>query len=317
MAFEEDLGYDPSQPVDQNFTLGATDIITKTISLWFRRIVQYIIIFGIISTVCVAISVVLLFTMFGLIGTIAADPFSYLISFFMDPLSDLPLLVLSMGFAIIAFVLNAIISGAAIKFTLDEYGGNGGDAGTSFSHSISRLLNIIVVQLILGFIIAIIMTPATIFLTRAMAMIDISDPFNPIILPGAFEMLMYAMVLLLIGGIFLIYMNIRFTPTLAVVIDTDLSAIDSLKKSWELTSGNFFHIFGSYILFVLAVGVLGLIVNVALTFTFLPLAYTIVIESILTPLLFGALTYIFATVLYRDLHSRTGAVSSSLDDLML
>ena len=317
MAFEDDLGYDPSQPVDQNFTLGATEVISKTISLWFGRIAQYIIIVGIISAVCAAISVVLLSVMFGLVGTIAADPFSYLIGFIMDPLSNLPLLVFSVGFAIIAFVLNAIVSGAAVKFTLDEYGGNGGDVGASFSHSFGRLLNVIVVQLILGFIIAIILTPATIFATRAMAMIDFTDPFNPIILPGAFEMLMYAMVLLLVGGIFLIYMNIRFAPTLAVVIDTDLSAIDSLKKSWELTSGNFFHVFGSYILFALAVGVLGLIVSVAITFTFLPPAYAIVIESIVTALLFGALTYIFATVLYRDLHSRTGDVSSSLDELML
>jgi hypothetical protein len=317
LAFEDELGYDPSQPIDQNYALSATGMVSKTVSLWSRKIVQYILIVGVISAACVAVSVAILAVMFGLVGTIGSDPFSYVISFFMDPLSNLPLLTVSVGFAIIAFVLNAIIQGAAIKFTLDEYGGAGGDVGASFSHSFSRLLNIIIIQILIGFIVSIIFTPGTILATRALDMVDFTNPFNPIILPGALELMMASMVILLVGGLFMIYIQVRFLAAYAVVIDTDLSAIDSLKRSWELTSGNFFHVFVSYIVLVLAVAVLGLVVNVAMTFTYLPLAYTLIIESIVTALLFGALNYIFTVVLYRDLSSRTGDVSSSLDELML
>ena len=315
MAFEDDLGYDPSQPIVQNYALSATQLISKTISLWAGRIAQYILIVGVISAASVAVSILILSTMFGLIGSISADPFGYLISFIMDPMSDLPLLAVSVGFALMAFILNAIVNGAAIKFTLDEYGGAGGDVGASFSHSFSRLVSIIIVQIILGFVISVILTPGTILATRALDMIDITDPFNPIIQPGALEMMMSAMILLLIGGIFLIYIQVRFLATYAVVIDTDRSAIDSLKRSWELTSGNFFHVFGSYILLVLAVGVLGLIVNVGLTFMFLPLSYSLVIESLVNALLFSSLTYIFTAVLYRDLASRKG--TSDLPDYVL
>jgi hypothetical protein len=138
MAFEDELGHDSSQPMGQNYTLSATGLVSRTLSLWSGRVVQYILIVGVISAACAAVSVALLFAIFGLVGTIGSDPFSYVISFVMDPLSDLPLLAVTTGFAIFAFVLNAIVQSAAIKFTLEEYGGTGGSVGASFSYSFRK-----------------------------------------------------------------------------------------------------------------------------------------------------------------------------------
>ncbi len=315
MAFEDGLGHDPSQPIDHDYVLSATGLVSRTISLWSRKLAQYIIIVGVIGAACVTLSFVLLFGLFGKIETLGADPLGYLITLFFNPESDYTLLALSLGFAIFAFILNAIIYSAAIKFTLDEYGGNRGDIGTSFSLPFGRVLNVIFVQIILGFLVAIVLTPATILTERAMDMIDISDPLNPIFPHGSIELLMSAFAVLLVGGIFLIYIQVRFAPTLAIVIDSGQSAIGSLKRSWELTSGNFFHVFGGYILLSFAVIVLGLIVSTTLAFTFLPLSNLLVIESVVSALLFSALTYIFAVVLYRDLSSRIG--SSTLDELMI
>ncbi|MHA3963589.1 MAG: hypothetical protein AM325_008605 [Candidatus Thorarchaeota archaeon SMTZ1-45] len=306
MAFEDDLGIAPSQSIAHDYAGSASELVTRTISLWYRNLIQYIIIVGIIGATLVGGSFLLLSVMFDLFGTLSTDPISYMISLFLDPISDFTLVTVSMGFAIFAFVLNAIIAGAAIKFTLDEYGEKRGDIGTSFSHSIGRVLNVIVVQLILSAFIAIVLTPFTILAFRALEMIDLSDPLNPIIPPQSIELLMSALGILIIGGIFLIYLQVRFTPTLAIVIDSDLSAFDSLKRSWELTSGNFFHVFGGLILLILATFVLGLIVSVVLAFTFLPESYTALIQSLISALLFGSLNYIFATVLYRDLDSRKG-----------
>ncbi|MFW9834975.1 MAG: hypothetical protein ACFFEK_13330 [Candidatus Thorarchaeota archaeon] len=315
MAFEDDLGYDSSQPVTQNFTLSATNIVSRTISLWTKKIIQYIIIMGIISAASIAVSFVLLFVLFDSIGSIGPDPINYVIQYLLDQFSNPTVVVLFIGFSIFAFVLNAIVYGAAIKFTLDEYGGTGGDIGHSFSHSLSRLVTIIVVQLIIGAIVAVVLTPSTIYLTRALAMIDISDPYNPIIPSQAIELMMTGMIILLVGGIFLIYIQVRLLPTLAVVVDTDLSAIDSLMRSWDLTSGKFFHTFGSYILLGIIVGIFGIVVSAVAAFTFLPMSYLAVIESFVSSLLFGALTYVYTVVLYRDLVSRTD--TSTLQDLMI
>ncbi|MCJ7817503.1 MAG: glycerophosphoryl diester phosphodiesterase membrane domain-containing protein, partial [Candidatus Thorarchaeota archaeon] len=214
-----------------------------------------------------------------------------------------------------AFVLTALINGAAIKFTLDEYGGIGGNIGSSFSHSLGRVVNVIIVQLILSFFAAIAIVPGTVLSNQALEMIDIIDPFNPIIPAGAFELMLAAMGLLAVGGLFLMYISVRFAPTLAIVIETDLSPIDSLKRSWELTSGNFLHVFGSYILLTVAVLILGLAATFGVSFILLPEDYLFVIDGVVTALLFSSLSFIFTAVLYRDLSSRAGTVSSSLDNL--
>ncbi len=318
MAFEE-LGSDPSEQGDQNYTLGATGLVSKTISLWARNIVRYIAIAGIIGAASVAVSYVILVLMFSTVGTLGADPLSYLINlFFFSP--DPTLLAVSLGFAIFAFVLNAIIYGAAIKFTLDVYGGSGGNVGASFSHSISRVLNFIIVQLVLSFVAVILVIPASAYVIQAMEAIgpiDSIDPLNPVFPAGAMEMLMMAMGLFAVGGIFIIYFNTRFAPTLAIVIDTDLSAIESFKRSWELTSGNFIHVFGSYLLMNIAIIIFSGLVSGVASFTGLPIYDQLVLGSVVTALLFSSLSFIFTSVLYRDLSSRTReiSVSSSLDDL--
>ncbi|MGY5872003.1 MAG: hypothetical protein RTV72_07170 [Candidatus Thorarchaeota archaeon] len=317
MAFEDELGNDQSQPGDQDYTLSAFELFSKTISLWARKIIQYITIVGIIGAACVAVSFIILFILFDIVGVLGANPISYFISLFFELPTDFNLIVVSVVSAIFVFVLNAIIFGAAIKFTLDEYGGNGGDIGASFSHSFGRVPNFIIVQLILSFFVAIVLIPATTLSTQAMDMIDITDPFNPIFPPGSIELLMSGMVLFIVGGIFLIYINVRFAPALAVVIDTDLSVIDSLKKSWELTSDNFFHVFGSIILLNVAVLILGVFVSVIVEFTYLSLDYRYVIEAVITALLFSSLSFIFTAVLYRDLSSRSRTESSSLEDLII
>jgi len=317
LAFEDGLGNDPSQQSEQNYTGSAYDLISRTISLWARKIMQYIIIVGIIGAACVAVSFMLLLSLFDTIGTLGADPLSYLVGFFFTTMPGVELILLTLGFAIFAFILNAIIYGAAIKFTLDEYRGPGGEVGKSFSHSRGRVLNFIAVQLILSFFIAIVLTPAIQLLDQAMAMIDITDPLNPIFLPGSLELLTIAFSYMIVGGIFLIYINVRLAPVLAVVIDTDLSPIDSLKRAWGLTSGRFFHVFGSYILLNVAVLILGIAISFGVSAFSLPNDYSLVIESIISALLISSLSFIFTVVLYRDLSSRTQstAVSSSLDDL--
>jgi hypothetical protein len=315
LAFEEDLGYDPSQPAPQRFTLSAADIVAKTFSLWFRKFIQYIMIVGIISAASVAVSFFLLFGFFGSVGTITANPFSYVIEVLFYSFTNPTRLALIIGFSLFAFVLNAIIFGAAIKFTLDEYGGQGGDIGQSFSHSLSRFVNVIIVQLILGLLVAVVITPAMIFLTRALGMIDITDPFDPIIPPGAIEQMLMGMAILLVGGIILLYLQVRLAPTLAIVIDTEMSAIESFGRAWELTSGHFFHVFGSYFLLSIFVSLAGLAVGAVVALIMVPEVYFAVIEAIVVALLFSAFTYIYSVVLYRDLSSRTD--TSTLQDLMI
>ncbi|MHA1903740.1 MAG: hypothetical protein ACXADL_04985 [Candidatus Thorarchaeota archaeon] len=311
MAFEDGLEPEPSQPPTQDFTVSATGLVSRTISLWTRKLFQYIIIVGIVGAGLAVVSFVVALTLFAAIGVLGTDPITYLFNLFtLGLFPDITVIVVSLLFAIVAFVMNAIVGGAAIKFALDDYGERRGEIGLSFSHSFGKTLHIVIVLLVISFLVSIVITPGLYLSGLAMEGIDFTDPFNPDISPGAMELLMGAFFLLIIGGIFYVYISARFAPTLAIVIDTDLSAIDSLKKSWELTSGNVIHVWVGQILLIIAVIVLQFIVSMALGFVFLFNPYLGVIEVIVSALLFSSLTFIFSAVLYRDLLSRSGQVAS-------
>jgi hypothetical protein len=318
MAFEEDLGFDPSQPRDEDYTLNATGLVSKTLGLWTRKFVQYLAIIGFISVATTLISFIIIFTFFGTIGLLSTDPINYLFGVFaLSSTPDLILIAVTVVFGAIAFVVNAVLSGAAIKFSLDDYAGQKAEIGSSFSHSVGKTGRIVTVQVILTLIVSAVTGPSLAMMSSAFDGIDISDPFNPIITPEAIQQMIMGSVLLLVGGIFILYVTIRFAPALAIVVDTDLSAIDSLKKAWELTNGNFLHVLGGQILIALAIGVLSMIVGLGLIPFMFVNPFVIVIEVVLTSLFFSAPGLIFITVLYRDLLSRSGPVGSDLPEYVL
>jgi len=318
LAFEEGLGYDGSEPSAEGYTLSATGLVSKTLSLWTRKFTQYVIIVGLVSVVLTLISFVALFTFFGMIGILVTDPISYIFSVFtITSLPDVALIAVSIVFAVIAFVINAILSGATIKFALDDYGGQIADIRASFSHAFGKVARIVTVQLVMTFIVSVITAPSLAMIGLALEGIDLSNPPYFDITPEAMQLIMMGSVLLLVGGIFVLYLSTRLYPAIAIVVDTELSAIDSLRKSWELTSGNVLHVLGSVILMGIVVGLIGMVVGLGVAAVLFLSPYAIVLEVIVTSLLFSAPTLIFIAALYRDLMSRSGPGESDLPEYVL
>ena len=313
MAFEDDLGIDASQAGAESYAVSATGLASRTFNQWFHKLGQYIIIVGLVGTALALTSFFILIVFFSSIGTIATNPISYFFNnLLFPPFPATTLIVASMGFAIVAFIVNAIVTGAATKFALDDYGGEkSAEIGSSFSYALGKTGNIIIVQIVQTVLSTGALAPGLALALRALAGIDITDPFNPIIAPGTMELMMGALVLTLVGLIFALYFSIRFAPVYAIVVDTNLSAIDSLKKSWDITGGNMIHVFGGQFLVAFIVAILGAMVSTLLFFS----PYKYVIEAIVTVLLFSAINMIFSVVLYRDLVARRG--ESSLDSLMV
>ncbi len=305
LAFEDELGYDPSQPHIEDYTLSAFGLVSKTIGLWTGKFVQYVVIVGLVNVALTLISFVVLSTLFGIIGVLETDPISYVFSIFtLTSFPDITRIAISITFAVIAFVIGAVLIGAAIKFALDDYAGQEADIRMSFSHSFGKVAKIVTVQLVMTFIVSIVLFPSIALMTRSLEGFDISDPYNPIITPEAIQLMMMGSILLLVGGIFVLYISTRLYPAAAIVVDTDLSAIDALRKSWKITSGNVQHVIGAVFLMGIVTTLLGLLgLGIAGVLSLNP--YAIIIEVSITSLLFSALFPIFITVLYRDLMSRT------------
>ena len=130
MAFEDELGRDSSQPYDsdQDYVLSATGLVSRTIDLWIKKLVSFIIIIGVVSAALLAVSYIVLLTMFGLTEVASSDPINFLFSvYLLAPVTDPLYFTVSLLCTGAIFIVNVILAGAVIKFTLDSYGQDTGD----------------------------------------------------------------------------------------------------------------------------------------------------------------------------------------------
>ena len=311
MENDEGLGLEPAAPPEQDFTVSALDLVTRTFKVWVRKLPSYILIVGLLG---VAFSLLQFAVFYALYGTLAFDLLLYVSTDIIntllglataEPFVAIEIVIIAIVLTVVGMIVNAVIAGGGIKFALDDYGSHQADVGTSLSFAFSRLSTMIVAQFLLTLIVAGALAPGMYLFLGAFASID---PLNPSM--EALSAMMMALPFIFIGLVVSLYFSIRLAPTNAVVIAEDLGAIDSLKRAWELTTGNFLHIFGGQILLGIAVGVIALVPGWLLVpLVFYDLALVLYVSVLISSLLFIAINYVFAAVLYRDLESRSRVVS--------
>ena len=311
MENDEGLGLEPAAPPEQDFTVSALDLVTRTFKVWVRKLPSYILIVGLIG---VAFSLLQFAVFYALYGTLAFDLLLYVSTDIIntllglataEPFVAIEIVIIAIVLTVVSMIVNAVIAGGGIKFALDDYGSRQADVRTSLSFAFSRLSTMIVAQFLLTLIVAGALAPGMYLFLGAFASID---PLNPSM--EALSAMMMALPFIFIGLVVSLYFSIRLAPTNAVVIAEDLGAIDSLKRAWELTTGNFLHIFGGQILLGIAVGVIALVPGWLLVpLVFYDLALVLYVSVLISSLLFIAINYVFAAVLYRDLESRSRVVS--------
>jgi len=286
-----------------HFRVSWTGLVSRTFSLWGRKLIQYCTIASIPIIINLALQAVILYVAFGalaltMIGSISTDPLSLVLSLFTSTL-DITYLLVSIPLMIVSIVVSAVVVGGVIKLALDNYGApDMGDARESISFAFSRIVTLIAVQLISTLIMVAMMLPGLILTIYAALTFD-------------FLLSFLALGLMLIGLLFGLYLSVRLAPSTAVVIAEDKSAIDSIKRAWTLSSGQFGHIFAGTILLGIVVVIVGgiiLIVSapiILLGFGNIVLALTLAVAiSAITGIFVQPLSSIFYAVLYKDLVER-------------
>ena len=311
MENDDGLGLEPSAPPEHDFTVSALDLVTRTLKVWVRKLPSYILIVGLLG---VAFSLLQLAVFYALYGLLAFDLLLYVSSDIIttimgivtaEPLLAIEIIAIAIVLSVVGIVVNAIIAGGGIKFALDDYGSHQAEVGASLSFAFSRLSTMIVAQLILTLIISGPMAPGLFLMLGSLASLD---PYNPTM--EALSAILTGFAILGIGLIVSLYFGIRLAPTSAVVVAEDLSAIDSVKRAWALTTGNFWHIFGGQILLGIAVAIIAFVVELLLSPVLVyGLNVMLFVLAIVSALLFSAISYVFAAVLYRDLESRSHVAS--------
>ncbi|MFW9802006.1 MAG: hypothetical protein ACFFFC_05110 [Candidatus Thorarchaeota archaeon] len=295
---------EPQQP-SANFQAGAGEIVSRTISVYIRRIGAYIVMVGLPSVIIGILGLAFFVLIFGAAGydyypgVTGFDPISLLMSFLglLGPTGIVIFYIVLIG--IINTVFLAIINGAGVKYALDNYGNReAGEIGESFSHALGRALTLILTQLVISLIILAITSPVIFWAFGALITFNPLDPYASLaaLLP-----------ILLVCFILVFFIAVRLTVTTGVVIAEDLSAIDSIKRAWDLTGGNFWHVLGASLL----LGIVTLLIGGALSFGVIALylsdpTIAMTIGTYLSLLFVGPITNVFQAVLYKDLRSRIG-----------
>ncbi|TFF91061.1 hypothetical protein EU545_05820 [Candidatus Thorarchaeota archaeon] len=312
MAIEPGPGEPPIDEAPRDYRLSATGLVSRTIQLYGRRILEYITLIGLVGVLYTLLSLAVLWILyptqaFDLVELVATDPLSVVLNlllFAADPEQALGIVLVLM---VIGMILLSASAGAAIKIALDDYGQPGASSlGDSLSYSVSRIVTLIGVQLLVSLISLAIFLPGFVF-AFGIVLLILSGQLV------ALEMALLAILALIASLALLLYVNIRLSAALAVAMAEDEGAVNSVKRAWSLSGGNFWHIFGARVLLILVILVVGAVISVFFTDQIFG-QWDVFASSLVVALLLNPLDYVFAAVLYRDLASREMGPTTETQD---
>ncbi len=278
----------PTSPGKSSKELSTTGLVSQTFNLWTHKLLQYVIMVGIVGLALTVVEIIFLFSVFGIdglelidyIGTSPIDAVFNLLFGYLTP----EYLSIVLSLTLVNLLVYAVVAGAAIDYAVHDYETpNSGDISQSFSFASSRTMSLIGVQFIQSIII---LTLATI----------------------AFLMLYVDVLIALALVVLVLYIAVRLAPSVAVVVIEEKSALAALGRSWQITSGLFWHVFLSQILIGIISFILSLLIAVfvgtAMMLAVPSLEIAVTIGSLVASMFMGSITYIFQAVLYKDLEAR-------------
>jgi hypothetical protein len=313
LALEPSPAATPIDNEPQDYNLSATGLVSRTLSLYVRRILEYVLLIGLLGVMYTLLSFAVLWIFFPgqaleLIDLVATDPLTVVLNLLFFAAAPEETTVILLVLMVVGMLIFAVSAGAAIRLSLEDYRRPGSSSvSDSLSYSTSRLGALIGVQLVVGLISLVIVLPGFI-LTLGVLFLFLAGQ------QVALEMVALALIALLGSLIIVIYVNIRLSPALAVCVAEDTGAMDSVKRAWRMTGGNVWHIIGARLLLGLLIGVLGVLIA-----SFFPANGVLgewgpVISSLIAALFFNPIDYVFQTVLYRDLESRESSTREQAQD---
>jgi len=312
MEIGEGPGIDAATPRSSDFVVSATGLVSRTLSVWGRNLLTFVVLIGILSAIFTVVRFFVLWMVFGdpgsaqvLMGFMGTDPFSFFVGLFtLTQFSLVPpgvfntFVSVSLLLMVVSMVVYAVLIGASIKYSIDDYGRDQADTGESVSVAMGRSVTLIAAQLIVGFISAVLFAPVLFYI---------------FIVPLTLETIATFTVLFFATFILVLYVSVRLAPVAAVVIVEDRSAFESVKRAFDLTSGQFWHVFVGQIILGIVVVILDIIVGVFIISATIGLGWIGgLLPVIISGLLFVAVPYVFQAVLYLDLEGRDLETSQQL-----
>jgi len=288
--------------VSDDFIVGVTTLVSRTANLYSARIRIYVLMMGLAQFLWGLLGNLLFFSSSPFVRpfytpVMGTDLFALLTSAMNLIGFSSSLIVLNLVFYSMGVVVFAIFGGGAIKYTLDIYRNHSkGSVKKSFSFAKTRAVTLIRIQLIIGSSILLIVSPIIIALIQGMIVLYPISPYSLLSVLGSYIPLL----LICLSGV--VYVSVRLTIAPVIAIAEDLNALDSLRRSWELTRGNSTHTFKGILLLMILLGVLtGTLSFFALVLFFGVSVWMTIIPAAINQLFLGPIFSVFMVILYMNL----------------
>ena len=286
-------------------------VLETSIRYWWKNLKSYWPLYFGLQLAMVAIAYGAFFlsggdnTVAQLAGSLGAlIPFWLITSFFLTPLA-IALSAVLVVFIIIQLVLQVILGGMVIHATASHHANLVPRLGGSYAYVRSRFWSIVGAQILLFLILA------GVGLGSGLLMGILGFAF--VFAMGFFGMLIGIMIGGVIMIVLLVYLTIRLTVVVPSVILGGEGAGGSISRSWRLTSGSFWRVFGiTFIIGLLAFAV-GIPTAIASSVLYLGLFNPIlilvgvVIHIVVSAVITGLTTPLgntASTMIYHDLMGR-------------
>ncbi|NWF96714.1 MAG: hypothetical protein HXY34_11290 [Candidatus Thorarchaeota archaeon] len=312
MAVEFDSSAPEATSADQ-FKLSAVQVVTKTIDVWAKKPVHYIVLYGIGSFVSAIVSVLLLYIVAGndFLSVFqlqaSSDITTTIANLFAQVPATLAIAVSLLALALISTLLSALFAGSTMRYTLSRYAGNNEETiASSISFGVNRIVKLFGVQLLLILIAGVIMIPGQVYTYAVMESIPL-DPY--LITPEQAMSVLTASLFMLLLLLINLYLNIRFSVALPVAVVEDCSIVGCVKRAWSLSSGQFWHIFGPLLLLGIGTGIIGAGLLAGFAYPIMVSPLFVIARVVAVQAIVGSLNAVFLLVLYKDLEVRKAEVA--------
>lgn len=297
-------GSDDQVAQESRFKAGSFELVSRTFTVWFRRIFDYVLVAGALIAALYASMGVVLITTVGetaagdVLDVVTADPSSVVMSLIVLASQGNSLLIHAVVMAVVSIIVGAIAVGAAIRLSLWDYGSPGqGTVQESLEWSASNVGRIVGATLAVGLVTGALVAPMTMWANLITSM----DAYEVMIFLQANGNLVIMSFVLVIAAV---YIAVRLTPIVAVIAAEDLGIVDALKRSYELTSRQFWHVLISRVLLMLGVGIVAYLMSLLVMAAIPGVPYGNVLAQTIVSLVLAPINYVFIGVLYKDLRAR-------------
>jgi hypothetical protein len=162
-------------------------------------------------------------------------------------------------FAIAVFlagiILSSIVGGGMTEYSVRRLRGESITLEQALRRGLQKFLSILGAQVLIGLLVfAVVFVPLLLLVPLAF----VGPAFDP---ASAIALICGALALFAVGGVIALYLVVRLNLYAPAIMIEDTNAVSGLKRSWTLMRGHWWSLFGA----ILAVTILGIVINVAIT----------------------------------------------------